>query len=836
VIPRHRLLLLSLLLLAAVSCALSEDRATAAHDQIVIDLERGDLRHAEQLVRESEQQWRHEARSPWYWRFRLLNAEVLMGQGKAADALAVVEMPLAVDADALPLEARRLKILGHAALNLGRYEDAARFLEDAWRQSEAAGLRRLAIEVEVLRGLLLIRTNKQEAGEAATRAAYARAVEQQDAYWQAAAANNLGLERIRGFRYDEAIPFLDEALRAADSVHAQRFAAASLTNLGTSYWRIGDFEKALSFLERAAERQEQIGALAALQSSLGEIGNVHLMQGRAAQAATFYRRALTLARSSAPWDAAKWAGNLARAHTELRQWDEAEQFTRESLTLQQPVNASSSAAYRQLDAAMIAAGRGHHEQAIRLYEETIALAHENAELTWVANAGLGAVHRDLGSPDKAARFFERCLQTIDAARARLSRTDYKLTFFSRLIEFYQQYVDLLVANGDFGKALQVADSSRALLLSERLELGGGGRPATTRMNLQQTARQLNVVFLSYWIAPGRSFLWIISGQTFQLLELPARERIAPLVDAYRTFIETSVRNPIAADFQPARELYDILLAPARALIPRGSHVVVVPDGPLHALNLETLPVFEGTPHYLIEDVTVSVAPSLGLVTAASWPRLPNTGALLLIGDPEPGGPDFPRLPHAGSEIASIRARFGARKATVLTGSAATPAAFSASRPEQFSIIHFAAHATANHASPLDSSVVLSPHGDGYLLSARDVLGHALRADLVTISACRSAGATVYGGEGMVGFVWAFLQTGSKSVIAGLWDVSDRSTSHLMETLYARLYSGEAPAVALRQAKRDLIRAGGVYANPYYWGPFQIYVGGAVRPRRPPAGT
>ena len=831
---RPRLLLFAFLFLAAGSCAQPAERAAVAYDQVVNALERGDLPRAEQLVRENEQHWRHAARSPWYWRFRLLNAEVLLSQGRAAEARAVVDAPLSVDEDALPLEARRAKILGHAALNLGRYDDARQFLEDASRHADAAGLVRLALEVDVLRGLLLIRTNKQEAGEAATQAAHARAVEQHDPYWQAAAANNLGLERMRSFRFDEAIPFLEQALQAADSVQARRF-SASLANLGLCYYRIGDFEKALSHLQKATEQQQQIGAMAGLQSSLGEIGNVHLMQGRAGQAIPYYERALTLARSSAPWDAAKWAGNLARAYTELRQWDEAERFTRESLTLQ-PMSDSNSAAYAKLDAAMIAAGRGQHQQAIRLYEETIALARDNAELAWVANAGLGELHRAFGSQDKAALFFERCLRTIDAARTRLSRTDYKLTFFSRLINFYQQYVDLLVANGDIAKALQVADSSRALLLSERLELDAAGRAAKTTADLQQTARRLNVVFLSYWLAPGRSFLWVISGRTLTLLELPPRERIALLVDAYRAFIETSVRDPIEADFQAARELYDILVAPARSLVPAGSHVVVVPDGPLHALNLETLPVFEGTPHYLIEEVTVSVAPSLALVTTGTWPRLPDTGKLLLIGDPEPGGPDFPRLAHAGPEIASIRERFSAREATVLTGSAATPAAFRASQPERFSIIHFAAHATANHASPLDSSVVLSPHGGGYLLSARDVLGHALRADLVTISACRSAGATVYGGEGMVGFVWAFLQTGARSVIAGLWDVSDRSTSRLMDTLYARLYAGEAPANALRQAKRELIRAGGTYANPYYWGPFQTYVGGAGRPLRPAAGS
>jgi CHAT domain-containing protein len=399
-----------------------------------------------------------------------------------------------------------------------------------------------------------------------------------------------------------------------------------------------------------------------------------------------------------------------------------------------------------------------------------------------------------------------------------------------VIRFYQQYVDVLVAGGDHVKALEVAESSRALLLTERLQLDGSRRSGVTRAGLQEAAGRMNVVFLSYWLGPERSFLWVVTRREFKLLELPPRDRIASLVDAYRAFIDTSIRDPLAANFAAARELYDLLLAPARAFVPPGSHVVLVPDGPLHALNVETLPVFDESPHYFIEDATVTVAPALALAIASAWPRLPDTGALLLVGDPEAGGPDYPRLPNAAREIAAIRERFSARDTTVLTGPDATPAAFEASQPERFSIIHFAAHATANQASPLDSSVVLSPHADGSMLSARDLLNQPLRADLVTISACRSAGSAVYGGEGLVGFVWAFLQAGAQRVIAGLWDVSDRSTSQLMEALYARIQAGDTPAEALRQAKLTLIRADGAYANPYYWGPFQIYVGSAAPPR------
>ena len=89
-----------------------------------------------------------------------------------------------------------------------------------------------------------------------------------------------------------------------------------------------------------------------------------------------------------------------------------------------------------------------------------------------------------------------------------------------------------------------------------------------------------------------------------------------------------------------------------------------------------------------------------------------------------------------------------------------------------------------------------------------------------MSACRSAGERAYAGEGLVGFAWAFLRAGSRRVVAGLWDVDDRSTAALMEEVYARLAAGAPPAAALREAKRALLH--GAYPKPYYWAPFQLF--------------
>ena len=173
-------------------------------------------------------------------------------------------------------------------------------------------------------------------------------------------------------------------------------------------------------------------------------------------------------------------------------------------------------------------------------------------------------------------------------------------------------------------------------------------------------------------------------------------------------------------------------------------------------------------------------------------------------------------------MSNIVRHFGEESSRTYAGAQASPREYRSARPEQFSFVHFTAHATANRESPLDSAVILSGPDDAYKLYARDVADLPLRAELVTVSACRSAGERVYAGEGLVGFAWAFLRGGARRVIAGLWDVDDRSTADLMDAMYGRLAAGDAPPHALRAAKLALIARGGVVAKPYYWGPFQVF--------------
>ena len=134
-------------------------------------------------------------------------------------------------------------------------------------------------------------------------------------------------------------------------------------------------------------------------------------------------------------------------------------------------------------------------------------------------------------PKTAARHFEAALGTVEKTRSDLLKVDYKLSFLTQLIEFYRAYVDVLVAQGQNERALEVAESSRARVLAERQRVDA---PARVRVaGLRRLAGDSRTVLLSYWLAPQRSFLWIVTGAGVRRVDLPPQAEIEAAVREYR---------------------------------------------------------------------------------------------------------------------------------------------------------------------------------------------------------------------------------------------------------------------------------------------------------------
>jgi CHAT domain-containing protein len=680
----------------------------------------------------------------------------------------------------------------------------------------------LRVRLDLTEALAAFRP-RPEAARQSDLAAADLAARERLPYWQAVALNNLCYALKRLGQYDESVDAGERSLAAAEKLGANRIAALAHLNLGSTYAILGDLENAVAHERKAVTVFDSTGARENLMTSLGELGLAYDDAGDSANAIANYQKAYDLAVALDRGDArVRFAANMALTLIKAHQWDQAAEWNQRATELAQPLKTSDLIPYLERNRARIAKGRGDPQEATRIGQALLRAKDTPPLIRWAVWDLLGGIAADAKRFTEADRCYERALRTIETTRSGLLNANHRMTLLSQLMAFYQDYVDDLWPQKDDARALRIVESSRARVLAERLEQDVPASPLTSLAQFERAAQSAHASILSYWLAPKRSFAWLITANGVERFELPASGAIEKLVTDYRETVEHSVRDPLAN--AAGSELWRLLIAPVAPHIRKGERLIVIPDGALHRLNLETLTAPAPHPHYWIEDVEMAVAPSIQILAAPPPGGEAERGSsLLLIGAPDYTGSRYRPLANAEREIRDIQADFPGRGQQVYLGAQALPAVYGQANPARFSLIHFAAHAEANAQTPLESAVILT-HGKLY---ARDVVGIPIHAGLVTISSCSSAGTRTYAGEGLVGFAWAFLRAGARAVAAGLWDVSDSSTEQLMNAFYRRMASGAGPIAAMRQAKLELLGSA-QFARPYYWAPFQIYVASLAR--------
>ena len=284
----------------------------------------------------------------------------------------------------------------------------------------------------------------------------------------------------------------------------------------------------------------------------------------------------------------------------------------------------------------------------------------------------------------------------------------------------------------------------------------------------------------------------------------------------------------------AKDLYQLLLAPAEHELADARNLVVVPHGILWGVPFHALVDSAGAP--LLERMAVEYRPVIS-ASPAQEEDASRDGMLLAFANPmRQDAPSLQRafspadvarsLPDAEDEARAVESFYDDDKSHVYIGSDAQESRFKAEAP-QASILHIATHAFADPNWPMYSALLLArprpEDGEDGILEAREIAAMRLKADVAVLSACETARGEYDSAEGVIGLPWAFLAAGTPAVVVSQWKVASHSTSQLMIEFHSRLRRGATAADALRGAQRAL-RSQTRYAHPFYWAPFVTITG------------
>ncbi|MCU1261959.1 MAG: Tetratricopeptide 2 repeat protein, partial [Bryobacterales bacterium] len=496
--------------------------------------------------------------------------------------------------------------------DLGRFEKADQLLLEAIAISRSAGKPKQVAGTEVVRSRILLKLDRPEEAQRCLDSAKRYGDVSGDHSLDAYILQFAGRIMLESNRFESAIAPLQASYQRFRDENKPQLAAKLWIDLAWAYYRLGRLDKAQQLYEQA-ERDVGSGDK---HICLGHLGNIFYDRGDLEHAAANYKQAAELARNENKDYYSLWLSNLAGTLAEEKQWKPAAQYISESLAIAKSIPGSIGLYHAMVNAGIIAAGQHDYTSAERQLQEVQRTPRANPAAVLEAYAALAKVYADTSRQAAARRQFETALRLVDETRTNLREDEDKLSYLASLMKLHQQYIAFLMARGDVAGAFQASEMSRARVLRDRVNLNGTTRVSHDIADYRKAARASAAAYLVYWVAPEKSFLWVIDGTGFKSLALPGEARIRALVERHQRTLERNASTS-GPEQGTAAELFDAVVEPARRVVPKAKRFVIVPDGPLYGINFETL---RSGSRYWIEDSTIAVAPSLELLLGKSAPR------------------------------------------------------------------------------------------------------------------------------------------------------------------------------------------------------------------------
>ncbi len=327
--------------------------------------------------------------------------------------------------------------------------------------------------------------------------------------------------------------------------------------------------------------------------------------------------------------------------------------------------------------------------------------------------------------------------------------------------------------------------------------------------------------ISFCNTPEKIEIFVLTRSGLGHTELNEGNSIRNLIRDWIQFLQVPESGNKGKIRNVKNELYRQLVKPLNELAGNKDTWIIVPDGLLFQLPLESL-TCDDKGGLILEHHTVSYEFSARFVTnEKEYSGIPKgIHSLISFAPYTSAGADLKaegmdwlnRLPFSGNETSSTNGR-------QLTDRQATKEEFIKNQ-NLYPIVHLATHAITNPDNPSASCIAFYPvsgHSTDDLLFLDEI--YALRMDscrLMVISACETGKGALVRNEGVMSFARAFLYAGCPSTINTLWKADDRPTSEIIGSFYKYLEKGYSKSRALQKAKLDFIRNNPIDRNPAYW--------------------
>jgi tetratricopeptide (TPR) repeat protein len=749
--------------------------------------------------------------------------------------------------------------------------------------------------------------------------------------------NNIGLVYKSLGQYTKALEYYEQSLEIEKKIGDAKAEGYILNNIGEVYASLGQYTKSLEYYEQSLQIKKKIGDIYGEGATLGNMGQQYAQTGKSADALTAMKRALQISEIlGTPTTGRKNA--MANLYLDMGDFTQAEILIKEtgdnsSLGRLALLGSDYPLAVNFYETAVSRGEKTGNADALFTNYTGLATAYEGikdypkAEEYYEKAMKLTEEIRSGLLPSERKNFFEvktggfaRSDPAKGLARVRMKLNRPEASIIPTELTKARSFSDHLSNKNSIG----ATDVPSSLMEKEQSYVN---QLAAVKKNLIQTDPEkfpdkfknlsksaqegndeLNAFIDKLWkdypayaavkyprppslkdsaLRPDEcAVMFDVSGEGVGVILIRDKAvNKAFYLDLKLADLErdaTQFREPFEKlrlkDYDPelAKSLYDKLLRPALADIPKGAPLTIIPDGILAMLPFEALVTggevtwsksadgldypegltFLGDEHPISYYQSIT---ALTLVRTIGNKDKPKDG-VLVVADPvfnmkdqraqkasetrlserekeyniqrmaameETTGPIFPQLPETAKLANNLAEMYGANCLSI-TGLKADKQDFLskiAPQVRQYGKVIFATHGVMGNKvpgvmEPFLALTMVPPGTDGFLKMS-DILSLNMNADVVALTACQSGLGKELSGEGVMSMGRAFQYAGSKSVMMSLWSVAESSSVKLTESFFQHRKSSKSKLDSLKAAREDIRNAG--YKHPFFWAAF-ILVG------------
>ncbi len=746
-------------------------------------------------------------------------------------------------------------------------------------------------------------------------------------------------------QYPKALDYYERSIEIKKRIGAVKGEGLSLSNLGIIYGKLGQQSKALDYYKSSLEIRKRIGDLEGEATTYSNMGSLYTDMGQYSEAEAALEKALQINKTiGKPTKGVENnlanlfldSGDLSRAETIIN--SSGYDYTRARLSLLKKDYVSASEYYEKgvvsneksgnTDGLFISyTGFATANEALENYEKAEEYYEKAMNLLEEVRSGL--------LPSERKNFFEVKMggfsriepaKGLTRVRMKLNRQDGSIQALEvTKARAFADHLSETSASGASGIPKETMEKEQSLVnrlvalkkeLAKTDRLKQSARYEILSKDTQDAEADLGAFVDSLWknypsyaavkyprpigikdsaLAPKECVVMFdVSGSGVMIKLIREKKEAESFFKTWDSedLVKDVMRfrapfeNKNLREFDPelAESLYRKLLQAVLVDVPKGTPLIIIPDGILAVLPFEALVTggkatwkkledknwpekFTYYPEgitFLGDDYPISYYQSLSALTLVRnmGNKIKPKDSVLVVADPvfnlkderaqlaspirsaekekeyniklmqaieESGGPTFKQLPETGILAENLANMYG-DNCLALTGLKADKSDFLtkvAPRIDQFGSVVFATHGvvsskTAGLMEPF-LALTMVPHGTDGFLKMSDILSLKMNADIVALTACQTGLGKEVSGEGVVSMGYAFQYAGAKSVLMSLWEVEALSAVTLAENFLRYRKSGKTKLESLKAARDDIRNAG--YKHPFFWSGF-ILVGEA----------